>query len=566
LLLLIASLAAAACGSVGDSTASGPVASETASSDASAAPTADASTAAPSGPNADGVMPGDPSALGTDLPAFDPAAPAPSGGAAALRALAVLKPDVAALVDDVEAAERAALKAALASLPVQPTGSVRAGETVAASDVVVLAAAMRPAGPGAAPAAQAATSADSAVFLITLVSGLSDMFTPNVPPGGEVSGSGQETIGGATSTLSMDLGRSKDGSTNFGIGIQTDGSQPGVTAATDTAASIRGLRCPDANGKVKFTAKARFGADSGAAGSTEDLTATVTATVNDDATYVQTQIDVVQGAHRTSGGRQVYVQTGVTTRFAGNDVASMTFSNVRLISERQATPADVSDLSESGHTAALRMGLAALGIAQNNWRDGGCVKIVAASPGQVAPTSTTPIPVSVVGRFDNADVPSKLVAVLTGGASIDPASIAKTPGTLTYTAPDAQGKTATIALIATSMRGIATLTLTASTGGGAAYHVTGGLQDFQVDQDVCDITTPFTLDGKIGTAKYSGGLTGTYVANGGFGAHYDGEYVITLPNGLGQPGTMSGHIVGTTAGAPGSGTDHYTLTPLTTCG
>jgi hypothetical protein len=564
--VLIATLAAA-CGSggsggLGGSTASDPVAGETASSGVSAT----APTTAATSPNVDGVMPGDLAALGTDFPAFDPAAPAPSGGAAALRALAVLKPDVAALVDDVEAAERAALRAALASLSIKPTGSVRAGEAVAASDVVVLAAAMRPAGAGAAPAAQAATPADSAVFLITLVSGLSDMFTPNVPPGGDVSGSGQETIGGATSTLSMDLGRSKDGSTNFGIGIQTDGSQPGVTAATDTAASIRGLRCPDANGNVKFTAKARFGADSGAAGSTEDLTATVTATVNDDATYVQTQIDVVQGSHRTSGGQQVYVQTGVTIRFAGNDVASMAFSNLRLINERQATPADVSDLSEAGHTAAIRMGLAALGIAQNNWRDGGCVKIIATSPGQVAPSSTTPIPVSVADRFSNADVPSKLAAVLTGGAAIDPTLLAKTPGTLTYTAPDTQGKTATIALTATSRRGIATLTLTASTGGGAAYHFTGGLQDFQVDQDVCDITAPFTLDGKIGTAKYSGGLTGTYVANGGFGAHYDGEYVITLPNGLGQAGTMSGHIVGTTAGAPGSGTDSYTLTPLTTCG
>ena len=212
------------------------------------------------------------------------------------------------------------------------------------------------------------------------------------------------------------------------------------------------------------------------------------------------------------------------------------------------------------------MGVVALHLAQNNWRSGGCVKIVAASPGQVAPSSATPIPVSVVGRFDNADVPSKLDAVLTGGASIDPTSIPKTPGALTYTAPGERDKSATIALTATSKRGIATLTLTASTGGGAAYHFTGGLQDFKVDQDVCDITAPFTLDGKIGTAKYSGGLTGTYVAKGGFGAHYDGDYVITLPNGPGQPGTMTGHIVGTTAGAPGSGTDHYELTPLTTCG
>jgi hypothetical protein len=426
---------------------------------------------------------------------------------------------------------------------------------------------MRPAGTGAAPAANAPTTGYSAGFMIGLVSGLSDLWTPNVPPGAGVSGSGKETFGDAHATLSLDLGRSKDGSTNFGIGIQTDASKGGVAATSDIAASIRGLRCPDANGSVKFTAKVRLGADSGTTGSIVDLTATVTASVNDDATYGQTQIDVVQGTRRASGGRQVYVESGETFQFVGTDTGAAVSSNLRLIrSSQQATPADVGELSGPGHTAAVQMGLVALAVAQDNWRSGGCVNIVAASPGLVAPGSTTPIPVSVLGRFDNADVPSKLDAVLTGGASIDPASIAKTPGTLTYTAPGERDKTATIALTATSRRGIATLTLTASTGGGAAYHFTGGLQDFKVDQDVCDITAPFSLDGKIGIADYSGGLTGTYVANGGFGAHYDGTYVITLPNGPGQPGTMVGHIVGTTAGAAGSGTDHYTLTPLTACG
>jgi hypothetical protein len=43
-----------------------------------------------------------------------------------------------------------------------------------------------------------------------------------------------------------------------------------------------------------------------------------------------------------------------------------------------------------------------------------------------------------------------------------------------------------------------------------------------------------------------------------------GEYAITLPDGPGKPGTMAGGGVGTVVGgAAGSGTENYTLTPIT---
>ena len=48
-----------------------------------------------------------------DLPVLDLEGPLPSPGAALLKALAVDEPGVAALVDDVEASERAALQAAI---------------------------------------------------------------------------------------------------------------------------------------------------------------------------------------------------------------------------------------------------------------------------------------------------------------------------------------------------------------------------------------------------------------------------------------------------------------------
>jgi hypothetical protein len=154
------------------------------------------------------------------------------------------------------------------------------------------------------------------------------------------------------------------------------------------------------------------------------------------------------------------------------------------------------------------MARSALLISENNWLKGGCVKIEATSPGTVKPGSTTDIPVKVIHRFDGSEVPSKLEAALSGEKSVDPTSLAKTPGTLTYTAPDEPGKSATIKLTATSRRGRATLDLTASTGG-AAYRIVGGLDDWQTDTAVCDIMKPFTLTSPILSVHFSGGLSGT---------------------------------------------------------
>ena len=129
-------------------------------------------------------------------------------------------------------------------------------------------------------------------------------------------------------------------------------------------------------------------------------------------------------------------------------------------------------MGPAGLTAALELGISSLMSAQSAWQDGKCVKIEAPSPGKVEPGSTTSIPVKVVSSFDGSDAPSKLKAALTGAESIDPTSLAKTPGTLTYTAPDEKAKSATILLTATSKRGKATLELNANTGEKKqTYHV-----------------------------------------------------------------------------------------------
>ncbi len=132
----------------------------------------------------------------------------------------------------------------------------------------------------------------------------------------------------------------------------------------------------------------------------------------------------------------------------------------------------------------------------------------APSPGKVEPGSTTPIPVNVISIFDGSNAPSKLKAALTGGASIDPTALAKTPGTLTYTAPDEKGKSATILLTATSKRGKAKLELNANTGEKKqTYHVieTPGAGGSWSGDCIEDLSKPFTV-------LFTGpGMTSTFI-------------------------------------------------------
>ena len=107
----------------------------------------------------------------------------------------------------------------------------------------------------------------------------------------------------------------------------------------------------------------------------------------------------------------------------------------------------------------------------------------------------------------------------------------------------------------------------ASTGGGS-YQIVGGLDDWQTNTKVCDIMKPFTLTGGGFTMQLSGGLSGTYTYTGPFNAQGRGAYTISLPDGPGKPGTMTGGGAGQVTGDKvytGTGTEKYTLTPIAPC-
>jgi hypothetical protein len=102
--------------------------------------------------------------------------------------------------------------------------------------------------------------------------------------------------------------------------------------------------------------------------------------------------------------------------------------------------------------------------------------------------------VDVVATFDGATAPSKLSAEVTGAGSVDPSSLNKTPGTITYTAPDEINKQATILLEAKSKRGKAKLELAANTGASSYRAVDSSAAGRTWKSDcIDDLSKPFTV-------------------------------------------------------------------------
>jgi hypothetical protein len=290
--------------------------------------------------------------------------------------------------------------------------------------------------------------------------------------------------------------------------------------------------------------------------------------VGDDAQIASTTIDVVQGTRSAKDGRNVYVETGQTFKHNGEDIASSTGSNFRVIRTSQDTNRSDQSLSDDGLTAALVMGEVSLNMAKNKWLDGACTKIEAQLADKVQPGSTTDIPVTVRQRFEGIEIPSKLKAELSGEKSIEPTSLARTPGTLIYTASDKKQKSVSITLTETSRRGRSTLKLTTKVGNNG-YTASGGGNGLTVSGRVEDITLPFTLNGVFqgGTATFNytpqsdtaGSVT---YSGGGNGVTMKGDGSYTISGSGDGPLTMTVTTTGcVNVGGCKTNTDVITLTP-----
>jgi hypothetical protein len=488
-----------------------------------------------------GLTASDLSRITANLPTYDPKGAQPSAGAVALRRLAELEPSAGTLAPEFEAVERAAMKKLLAQIGVQANIGVSSTPSAVARTNAQLPLAIsgvsqsRPLAlvflPGEGP--RSATVQDMALFG-AMFSGLNDIFAGWLSEKGKVSKTDTETKDGVTTTMSAELGRNEDGTTVFGFGMKTEAVKDGVPVKAELDGKVDGQRCPNAEGQVSFTIKVKLGAQVGETGYTQESTAFVRAVVNDEAQLATHTLDIVQGTRQAKDGRQIYVESGETFTHNGSDY---TPSNFRIIRTSQQVVQSDAPLVGEGLTAAFTVGRTALATAEYNWYNGKCTQIEAKSPGRVQPSSNTSIPVTVRHRFDNTEVPAKLVAELKGESSVNPTTLPRTAGTLTYTAPAQTNKSATIGLSATSRRGRATLDLTASTGG-QSYRVSGQSNNVNFSGEICSLAKPFSIDATFpgnGSAKTtfnpSSDTAGTTTVSGGGGGCVQsggGSYSVTL--------------------------------------
>lgn len=472
----------------------------------------------------------------------------PSPGAEILRMLASLDPSVARFGSRVEAAERTVIQKSIADVPsdskknkVQETSfapldhGVRFGDTVA-----------RQSGPAMLMMLQASTAestsnrSSGAALVGAIVARLKEIFTEGHTRAvaGGVKGSKTEVKDGVKTTMGVELMYREDGSSAFGIQLDTEATdKDGSKVTTQMSGRIDGTDCPNAEGQVPITAKLRIGGESGGTGYTQDVEAFIRTSVDDEANTTTTTIDFVQGTREVLKGDDIYVETGFTGTFRDGKYEE---SNWRLIRHSQSAGADVPKsqaIAAGGQELARSVALTILAMAERKWQNGGCVAIEAKSPGNVEPSSVTEIPVSVKHKFDGSSVPSKVRVELAGETSVSPMQIDQTPGKLSYTAPAEKNKSATIKLEARSKRGRAKLDLNATTGGNA-YSISGSIDEASMSGTTCDSSQPFSIGGTLSFQfTPTSPTTGTYRYSGPYSAKGSGPYVINDDGSMKLDGT-----------------------------
>ncbi|MEO6367216.1 MAG: hypothetical protein ABIP38_04415, partial [Steroidobacteraceae bacterium] len=331
--------------------------------------------------------------------------------------------------------------------------------------------------------------------------------------------------------------------------------------------------CPAADGSVAFTIKLSQGGRAGSGGKSiydRNREARVRATVDDNAGIASADIETNYAERSSAGGRDVYVEgaTGWHTGAGGvGGSGETTATSSRVV--RTSSQANDSDahLLDEGMQQALIMGNSALTAAEYHWKSGACISIRAQSPGLVTPGATSQIPVAVFHKLDGSEIAAKLKAELTGGKSVTPTLLPRTPGTLTHVATSERRATMSILLTATSRRGKATETVKISINE-SQYSIDGGADEFHGTGTVCDLAQPFEVNGsgvvvkflpssdRAGSYTYSGSMSGFAVmGNGTYTVIYSGDVATGIKaTGPGSVKTPRGTVTNT-------GTEVYTLEP-----
>lgn len=479
-------------------------------------------------------------------------------------------PELAKHRSAIEAADKALLAQAAAELAERATPQGEPAVAGPAGPRVSSAPAMssRRFAPGAGgwivPAAHAqnldvsgVTSAISGVSGASLLGGIAD----------SVSGSGSyesviEGKGGERAVISVKA--DSDGTVTSSVSSNTDIPILGLQANAKTTFVTKSL-CPDASGRVEFTIRLNQTGTAGASGAASydsSVEAQVVLTVNDNAELADQQIHT-RYSRKTAGGKG---GTAIAGEADWHTDGGKFVLDAHRPGARSGSGAEAMETSSAAAALALAAG-ASVG-AERHWQNGHCIRIRAQSPGRVDPRAKSSIPVAVVTTDGAGEVPAKVTATLTGGASIDPTVIARAPGTIVHTAPEAKKAEMSIRLDAVSRRGKATETLRLNISEGA-YDIEGGADEFHGTGRICDLAKPFTVEGsgvtvrftpssaQGGSYSYTGSISGFRLSGKGtYTVQYNGEIATGIvATGPGSVGTSAGRVSGT-------GDEHYELTPI----
>jgi hypothetical protein len=343
-------------------------------------------------------------------------------------------------------------------------------------------------------------------------------------------------------------------------------AKTGVTTKVETQSTV--VPCPDANGSFDVSGLMDVTVTKGDAGQHGTIDVQVIGQVDDDAHLASSDMEFQMQWSKSSGGSSQFVDVSMKVPASGEVVAAV----------NRTGGADTAALQQSavvgGMLYAMLMQHFLLDAAQKGWESGKCVRLDATpnpAPKDMEPSTTADITAAPRSKMDGGPTGGTVMATLIDGSSgVDPsATPLPADAAFVFTAPTEPNQHGTVRLEARSKRGVAKADLTFETRGRASFQIVGGLDDFQVNEAVCDVMKPFQMSGGGFTASFTGGLTGTYSYTGPYDATGGGTYTISLPNGPLQPGTMVGEGSGSVTTPLGvfsnSGTENYVLTPITDC-
>ncbi len=413
------------------------------------------------------------------------------------------------LVDDLDALETelvASLQSQLAGSAAPAAGS--SGSEIAAAGYAVPAAA-------AAKPPSRPSMAKMAFGLALLLEISAEANLANAP-----SVTASETVKGVETSLSVKVG---DGSLETSASLK-DGS---VTLTTTIVTTLTGNVCPDESGVVQGEFRRvvtttmtgeRAGTD------TTTLVSTATAVVGNDA-YMQTI--VIDGDRVTTRGigNSRTVTEKVAVNLPGGYASGRSTSTQSATGNEGDSQADLDAGAQNVMDDVIGASMFLLRW-QSRWRDGVCVTVTSDLPTTVAPSSATPVAVTVKHAIDGDELPVPVDAQLEGRESLTPPRIPEAPDTFTYAAPPEPDVTSTATFTSTSRRGIGTLKQQVTTKN-VGYRVDaswpGG--SYRFVGIVCDIEKPFVLqlDGSAVSA-FVGPLTVTPTGEGSLAYTFDGTF------------------------------------------